>query len=141
MNGVIPMALFIRVATRYPERMTRRFWKSLSHALRGIRQVWKEEPNFRIQLCIAAAVCIALIWFDFTYSESAIVLFSMMMVLGAEMFNTLIEHLLDIIEPNHHASVGRMKDMMAGIVLLLSVGAVVIGVLIFFRHFGWSIGW
>jgi undecaprenol kinase len=120
----------------YDERMTRRFLRSLTHALHGIRQVWREEANFRIQSFFAVVICVMLIIFRFSYSEAAIIVFSMMMVLGAEMFNTLVEDLLNIIEPKHHKSVGKMKDMMAGVVLLMSVGAVVVGALVFAHHFG-----
>ncbi len=115
--------------------MRHRFLRSLSHALRGIGQVWKEEPNFRIQSAAAILIVIALIVFQFSFSESAIILFAIMLVLGGEMFNTLVEDLLNVIEPEHHASVKKMKDMMAGIVLLLSCGAGIVGVLVFFHHF------
>jgi diacylglycerol kinase len=115
--------------------MHRRFLSSLSHAFRGIRLVWKEEQNFRIQSAVALLVTVALLAFGFSYSESAIIIFAMMLVLGGEMFNTLVENLLDVIEPRHHASVGKMKDMMAGVVLLLSVGAAVVGALVFLHHF------
>lgn len=116
--------------------MSRRFLRSLTHALHGIRQVWREEANFRIQSFFAVVICVMLIVFRFSYSEAAIVVFSIMMVLGAEMFNTLVEDLLNVIEPKHHKSVGKMKDMMAGVVLLMSVGAVAVGTLVFAHHFG-----
>jgi diacylglycerol kinase len=115
--------------------MQRRFLVSLSHALRGIGYVWKEEINFRIQTAAGIAVLLALIAFRFTYSEAAIIIFAMMLVLGGEMFNTLVEDLLDVIQPEHHRSVGRMKDMMAGVVLLLSIGAALVGLLVFLHHF------
>jgi diacylglycerol kinase len=115
--------------------MTRRFLRSLSHACRGVRQVWKEEPNFRMQTAAAAAIVVFLVAFGFTYSESAIIIFAIMLVLGAEMFNTLVEDLLNVIEPRHHASVGKMKDMMAGIVLVLSVGSGIVGAFVFLHHF------
>jgi diacylglycerol kinase len=115
--------------------MIRRFLRSLKHALHGIRQVWREEPNFKIQSFFAVVVLVMLVAFGFSYSESAIIIFSMMLVLGAEMFNTLVEDLLNVIEPEHHRSVGKMKDMMAGVVLLMSVGAVIVGALVFLHHF------
>lgn len=129
------MALFLVPRLVYHGGMLTRFLRSLSHALHGVRTVWKEEPNFRLQSVTAVAVLAFLAYFRFTYSESAIIVFSMMLVLGAEMFNTLVEDLLDVIEPEHHASVGKMKDMMAGVVLLMSCGAVLVGVLVAAHHF------
>lgn len=119
----------------YTAFMSQRFLRSLSHAMHGVRQVWQQEPNFKIQSAFAVIILFLLYYFGFSYSESAIIVFSMMLVLGAEMFNTLVEDLLDIIEPQHHASVGRMKDMMAGVVLLMSCGSVVVGVLVVLHHF------
>jgi diacylglycerol kinase len=127
--------LFIVALNLYNALMSRRFRQSLTHAVHGIRLVWKDEANFRIQTFCALLILILLFAFQFSYAESAVVLFAVMSVLGAEMFNTLIEDLLNIIEPKHHTSVGKMKDMMAGIVLLFSVGAAVIGLLVFLHHF------
>ncbi len=115
--------------------MSQRFLKSLSHAVHGVRQVWRQEPNFRIQSAFATAILFLLYFLGFSYSESAIIVFAMMLVLGAEMFNTLVEDLLDVIEPEHHVSVGKMKDMMAGVVLLMSCGSVVVGLLVVLHHF------
>lgn len=115
--------------------MKQNLFRSLGHALRGLRLVWREELNFRIQTMAALAVVLFLIAFRFSLLESAIILVTILLVLAAEMFNTLLENVLDVIEPEHHASVGRMKDMMAGVVLLLSIGSCVIGAAVVGYHF------
>ena len=53
------------------------------------------------------------------------------LVFMAEMANTAFEKLLDLIHPEHHPLVGRIKDMAAGMVLVSSLMSVVIGVIIF----------
>ena len=115
--------------------MLYRFWNSIRHAFRGLRFVWKEELNFRIQTCIAICLCLFMIGFAFSAMEAVIIILTILLVLGAEIFNTLLENALDVVQPDHHVSVGKMKDMMAGVVLLLSVGAVVIGGLVVVQHF------
>ena len=111
------------------------FLRSLGHAVQGICQVWRDEKNFRIQSCVALMIIALLLIFRFSFAEAAVVIFSVILVLGGEMFNTLVEDLLNVIEPKHHASVGKMKDMMAGIVLVLSSGCALIGALVFLHHF------
>jgi diacylglycerol kinase (ATP) len=113
----------------------KKFFRSLSHALRGLLYVWKEELNFRIQLLIAAFLIGVVFFFRFSYTEAALVIFSIILVLGAEIINTIVEDMLDKIEPNHHTLIGHIKDMMAGVVLVTSIGACAIGVATFVHHF------
>ena len=112
-----------------------RFSRSLRHALRGLAHVWKGELNFRIQLFCAVFVIAIMVWYGFTYIEVAFVLLAMIMVLAGEVFNTLLEDILDVIEPGHHTTVGKLKDMMAGVVLVLAGGALTIGIIVALHHF------
>ena len=115
--------------------MIRKFFRSLGHALRGLKYVWREEHTFRIQSACALCVVVAMIAFRFTYIEITFLLLAIMMVLAGEVFNTLLEDILNIIEPRHHAIVGRLKDMMAGVVLVLSCGALAVGIVVALHHF------
>jgi len=117
--------------------MASSFTRSLSHAFRGLRHVWKHERNFRIQLVCAVVACIGSVALGFSALETILILLVILFVLCGEIFNTLLEDVLDIIHPDHHATVRNMKDMMAGVVLLLSCGALLIGALIVIHHF-WS---
>lgn len=115
--------------------MTRAFAKSAANAFRGIRFVWQRERNFRIEAVIGILVIGAAILLRFTYMEVVSVLVSVSVVLGAELFNTVVEEMLDVIEPHYSVHVGRLKDVTAGVVLLLSLFAVVIGVLTVIHHY------
>ncbi len=55
-------------------------------------------------------------------------------VLAAELVNTAFEHLCDVVQPELHASVKAAKDVAAGAVLVASIGAAVIGVLVFWPY-------
>lgn len=114
--------------------MHKRSLKSFGHALRGIRAAWQDGWNFRIH-CIAAIVLVTLLfYFNFSHLESAILITLAALVISAELINTAIERTLDIIEANHHPLVGKIKDMAAGAVLVVSLGALLAGVLVFIRH-------
>jgi diacylglycerol kinase len=52
------------------------------------------------------------------------------LVLTLEILNTIIEHMVDIVQPRLHESVRTIKDMMAGAVLVSSLGSVIIGLII-----------
>lgn len=52
------------------------------------------------------------------------------MVLMAELGNTAIECLVDLVSPEYNIKAGRIKDIMAGLVLITALTALIIGVLI-----------
>lgn len=71
----------------------------------------------------------------FTFIETSLLVFAILLVLAAEMVNTIIEDAYDTVHPSHHELIGKVKDMMAGMVLLHAIGAVLIGALVFANHF------
>lgn len=112
----------------------RKFGVSLRFAFRGISYVWSGR-NFRIQAVIALAVIVTAFALHFSYSELIAVVIASSLVLTAEMINTVLEEVLDAIAPQYSEHVGRVKDIAAGVVLLLSFFAVAIGGLTIWYHF------
>jgi len=51
--------------------------------------------------------------------------------MSAEIFNSAIEKLVDIVHPEQNKKAGLIKDMAAGAVLVLAFAAAVIGFIIF----------
>ena len=107
----------------------------MRHALRGIRTAWESEQNFRLHVWSAAVLIVFMVVFDFSTLEAGLLLLVATVVLAAELFNTAIEETLDVLEPSHHPLVGKAKDIAAGAVLLTSIGAVIVGIFVFFSHF------
>jgi len=114
--------------------MPSQFIQSARHAVRGIGFVWKEERNFRLHLCGTFVALLTAIIFDFSLLEVSLIIVAILLVLGTEILNTLVEDLLNKVEPNHDPVVGKLKDMMAGIVLINSLGALIIGILTVVHH-------
>ncbi len=108
---------------------------SFRDAFRGLRVTWHEERNFRIEIWIAIAVIIALIAFDFTYIEIIFALFTMILVLAAEVLNTAFEDALNKIEPKFDPAIGKIKDVAAGVVVINVLGAGAIALIVFIHHF------
>lgn len=109
--------------------------KSFTFALAGIKTVWKEEGNFKIQTVLAFLVLVFIFYFKFSLIESALIVLTIVLVLASEMVNTAIEDLCNRVETNTDPVIGKIKDISSGFVLLSSIGAVVVGVLVFCSHF------
>jgi diacylglycerol kinase (ATP) len=56
-------------------------------------------------------------------------------VLSAEIFNTAIEKICDIIQPDFDERIGFIKDIAAGAVVLIAIASAVIGVLVYWKYF------
>ncbi len=109
-------------------------YKSFKYALRGIVKTLFSQRNFCIMTACFLLVVIAGFIFEISRLEWAVIFLCCGSVLGFEMLNTSIECVVDIIKPELHPKAERAKDVAAGSVLVLSVFAVVIGLIIFIPH-------
>ena len=112
----------------------RRLVKSFKHAYKGMKHVYQNEQNFRIQLFVSVLIVLMMIFLDLTKGEIIVILFLILLVLILELLNTAIEKFLDIIKPRMHLHVALVKDIMAAMVLLASVSAILIGTVVFLPH-------
>jgi diacylglycerol kinase len=109
----------------------RRVPASFRYAARGIWHILRTEQNLQIHL-VATALAIGLgVYFRISPGEFALVLLAIGLVLIAEVINTVAEDLLDIIHPAHHPVVRRIKDALAGAVLVAAIIALTIATLVF----------
>ena len=83
----------------------------------------------------AMAVIIAGIVLGITRTEWIMVVMCIGTVISAELFNTAIEKLVDLVSPERHPVAGRVKDIAAGAVLICAVAAAIIGLIIFIPYF------
>ncbi len=107
---------------------------SFKHAWEGLRYAFTSQPNFVVHLSFAILVILAGCYFGITQTESIILLFSISLVITAELLNTAIESMTDIliIEYSKHAKIA--KDVAAGMVLFSALSAVVVGTIIFLPY-------
>ena len=108
--------------------------KSFRHALNGIWYSLKKEQNLRIELVVAVGVIAMMFIFDLTIMERVAMLMIIIAVLVLEIFNTIIERIVDMASPRLHPLAETIKNMTAGTVLITSIGAVIIGIIIFYPH-------
>ena len=108
----------------------RKFLKSFTYALAGIRVCLKEQ-NFIFHI-VAGVVAIVLGFFtQLTRVEWMILCIMIGLVLMAEMFNTAIEKVVDLASPEIHPLAKAAKDIAAAAVLVIAAVSVIIGILIF----------
>ena len=104
---------------------------SFKYAGEGIKEMLTKHGNFRIQLAAALAVVVAGAVFRLSFGEWAMLMLTIGLVLGAEMANSSIEAVVDLITKERRLKAKIAKDVVAGMVLLVSMLSVAIGVLIF----------
>lgn len=105
---------------------------SFKDALKGIRHVFHHEQNFRIHTFISALLIVFGFIGGWDSWKWAIAILAIMIVLSLEVINSVIEYTWNHLEPNHHPVVGTIKDVMAGAVLLASIGAGILGIMLIF---------
>lgn len=108
----------------------RKFIQSFGYALQGIGTALNEQ-NLRFHLLSAVVVIIAGIWTGISTTEWIILVLVMSLVIGAELFNTAMERVVDLASPDIHPLAKDAKDIAAGAVLVFASASVIIGILIF----------
>lgn len=108
--------------------------KSFQYAGSGIAHVFREEQSFRIQLLAALLVVVLMIILPLAAIERLILVLVIIFVLVLEIINSIFERMVDVYKPRLNPYVKDIKDMMAGAVLVASLGAVIIGLMIFLPY-------
>ena len=111
-----------------------RFLKSFEYAWRGIIYTLTTQPNFRRHIVVALIAILAGWYYDLSLTEWCLVLLSIGTVWTAELVNTSIEHLTDIVSPDYNELIGKVKDIAAGAVLFAAIAAGIVGLLVFLPH-------
>ena len=120
--------------TRRQERDPQsRSWRlsSFLDAARGLKILVLTQPNARFHLVATAGAMALAAWVGFTAGEWAVLVLAITGVWVAEGLNTGIEFAVDLISPEYQKLAGWAKDVAAGAVLLASVGALVVGAILF----------
>lgn len=88
----------------------------------------------RIHFIAAVAALLAVLFLKVTPLEFALLALSILSVLCAEMFNTAIEAVVDLVSPGYHPLAKTAKDTAAGAVLITACGAAIMGYLILAKY-------
>jgi diacylglycerol kinase (ATP) len=112
----------------------RKWFDSANNAIEGVLYAAKTQRHLRYHLYSAVTVLILSYFLGVQRHDFLIIAATVILVLLAEMMNTAIEFLVDMVSPDYSEKARIAKDVAAGAVLITAFGAVVIGYIILFPY-------
>lgn len=109
----------------------RKFMLSFKYAGHGMKDVFKQEQNFRFHTVAAVLTVAAGFFFRISVTEWLIILIAIGNVMALELINTAVERTVDLISPDNHPLAKKAKDAGAASVLIFSITAAIAGAIIF----------
>jgi diacylglycerol kinase (ATP) len=104
---------------------------SFKNAFSGLIWSFSTQPNFIIHLFLALT-SVLLGWFlKLNSFEWALLVFTIFWGLAAEMINTAIESVCDLVTSEWKKEIKIAKDVSAGMMLLVSLGTVIVALFLF----------
>jgi diacylglycerol kinase (ATP) len=88
----------------------------------------------RVHFSAAIVVLLLVLFLKVNPLEFALLALSILAVLCAEMFNTAVEAVVDLVSPRYHPLAKIAKDTAAGAVLITACGAAIMGYLILAKY-------
>lgn len=114
-----------------PKQEYKKIINSFRYAIEGFISSFKTERNMKIHI-LAMTIVIALgIFLKLNKIEWCIITIAIVMVISAELFNTAIETVVDMVSPQKNPQAKLAKDIAAGAVLVFAIGSAIIGLIIF----------
>jgi len=109
------------------------FTRSFLFAIQGFRTAIQTERNIKVMLLGFALAVAAGFLLQIDLLSWAIILLCCGVVIAAELLNTAVETIVDLVSPEYHPLAGRAKDISAGAVWALCVIVALVGVIVFAR--------
>ena len=100
------------------------FLARLRFAVEGLKHGLRTEHSLRVQITIFGLVLAVLVLLRPEPLWWGLVILASSCVVGAELFNTTLEHLVDHLHPQVHPQIRNVKDCAAAAVLIATLGAV-----------------
>ncbi|MFA5305075.1 MAG: diacylglycerol kinase family protein [Candidatus Omnitrophota bacterium] len=100
-------------------------------AFKGVIIIFKNERYVKIVCFYGVSIILLAIILNASLIEIAVLVITITVVLVAEIFNAVVENIMDIVKPykDHHIKI--LKETSAGMVLISSFGAAIVGGVIF----------
>lgn len=110
------------------------FLRSFVYAWSGVRYMFRTQRNARVHLAFAVGAIALGLALRISPLEFAVLALMIVVVLVAEMTNTVVEAVVDLVTRAYHPLAQIAKDVAAGAVLLAAIAAVIVGLLILGPH-------
>ncbi|MCW5941848.1 MAG: diacylglycerol kinase [Fimbriimonadaceae bacterium] len=108
---------------------TRDLFAPFRVAISGLVYTFRTQRHMRFHIYVVLLVTLMGVLFNLRLREILILLFTISLVLVAEMFNSAIEAVVDLVQPTFHPLARFAKDIAAGAVLITTMLAIAVGAL------------
>ena len=103
---------------------------TLKNAVEGIAYTYNSEINIRLHILAAVVVFITGIVLELSRLEWIICILLIGLVIAFELINTVVEVVVDLVEPKYDPLAKIAKDASAGAVLVIALTSAIIGLII-----------
>lgn len=114
-------------------RLLRNPMNGFKYAIEGLVHVFRTQRHMRFHFLTLILVLVVSLIFQLSREQVIVLLFTVSLVLMAEMFNTAIEAVVDLVTQTYHPLAKFAKDIAAGAVLITVINALAVGFLLFPR--------
>ncbi|KFF12538.1 diacylglycerol kinase [Chryseobacterium soli] len=108
--------------------------RSFINALRGVFYMLQSERNFQIEFLALLINLFLIFYLPLSGLDTILILVVSFGVLSAEIFNTAIEKICDIIQPDFDKRIGFIKDISAGAVILMAIVSIIVGIIVYWKY-------
>lgn len=116
--------------------------RSIGYALEGIGYTIRTQRNMRIHILIATPTLLLSWYLAMPPMELLFVWLCIGIVFSAELMNTAVERLVDLVSPEYHPLAKLAKDAAAGAVLMIAIfSAIAVLILLLPRLYTWALSW
>ena len=112
-----------------------RILKATIWSLQGLRAAWLHESSFRLEVYLFAVLAPLGWWLGDGPVERALLVGSLLLVLGIELLNSAIEAVIERFGDEFHELSGRAKDMGSAAVFVLMLNVLLCWGLILGDHY------
>lgn len=100
-------------------RGPRQLWGALCWSRQGLWAAWQHEASFRLEVLLAVVLVPVGLWLGRGALEQLALVAPILLVLSAELLNSAMETVVDMVSPGYHELAGRAKDMGSAAVFVL----------------------
>ncbi|MBA4600750.1 diacylglycerol kinase family protein [Thermoactinomyces mirandus] len=108
--------------------------RSFVYALEGLKYTVVTQRNMRFHFLSALCVLLLCLYLPMSKVEVLVLFVTIVLVLSAELFNTAIEAVADMVTKEYHPLAKVAKDVAAGAVLITAGFAVIVGISVFYPY-------
>lgn len=107
-------------------------------AMSGVVHTFRTQRHMRFHVYVVLVVMLLALFVNLGLREVLVLLFTISLVIIAEMFNSAIEATVDLVSPNYSPLAKFAKDIAAGAVLITTIIALVVGGLLILGESRWE---